>query len=198
MKKTFGLFWLGVVGLALLLDGSLYAQKKAPAGSKLAVKAKATQQSARAAQPDTGLVWMRYDEGLKKASSEKKHIMIDFYTTWCGWCKKLDKETYADPRVQKILRKDFVAVKVNAESNKSLTVDGKPTTEAEVSQNKYRVTGFPTIWFLKHTGEEITPLPGFVRPEQFIHIINYIKDDLYEKNIPFDQYVKQQEAKSKS
>lgn len=187
--KRFCTVGVGVLALTLVLTGHLGAQKKA-ADKSVKKSAKPTEQNAE-------VVWLTYEEGLKQAAKENKHVMVDFYTTWCGWCKKLDKDTYANPKVQTILRKHYVAVKVNAESNRSFENEGKTMTEAQLASGKYGVTGYPTIWFLKPNGEAITPLPGYVGPDQFVHIINYIKDDLYEK-MEFDDYLKQQEGKSKS
>ncbi|MGH8004313.1 MAG: thioredoxin family protein, partial [Limisphaerales bacterium] len=41
------------------------------------------------------VVWLNYEEGLKKGKLENKNIFVDFYTNWCGWCKKLDKDVYS-------------------------------------------------------------------------------------------------------
>src|SRR6266436_2389769 len=58
-----------------------------------------------------------YDAALEKAKKDKKLVMVDLYTDWCGWCKKLDKDTYSDKDVAAKLAKDFIAVKVNPEKS---------------------------------------------------------------------------------
>src|SRR5271154_6266159 len=58
-----------------------------------------------------------YDSALETAKKDKKLVMVDLYTDWCGWCKKLDKDTYSDKDVAAKLGKDFIAVKVNPEKS---------------------------------------------------------------------------------
>ena len=49
----------------------------------------------------------------KQAVKEKKLMIVFFYTDWCPVCKKLKATTLIDPRVRQMLKKNFIAVKVN-------------------------------------------------------------------------------------
>ncbi|OGC78449.1 MAG: hypothetical protein A2Z27_03715 [candidate division Zixibacteria bacterium RBG_16_50_21] len=138
--------------------------------------------------------WVSYDKGLEVAKKENKHLVVDFYTTWCGWCKKMDKDTYTNSGVKKLLAENYVAVKLNAESPKSLSVNGKSLTERQVAQ-EYKVTGFPTTCFLKPDGEKIACLPGYAGPEHFSNVLSYIKDRAYEKDLRLEDYIKEKEQK---
>ena len=138
--------------------------------------------------------WVSYDKGLQVAKKQKKHLVVDFYTTWCGWCKKMDKDTYSNQEIKKLLTDHYVAVKLNAESAKSLNVNGKSVTERQVAQ-EFRVTGFPTTCFLKPDGEKIACLPGYSGPENFANVLSYIKDKAYEKEMRLDEYIKEKEQK---
>ncbi len=101
------------------------------------------------------IAWVyNLDEGLKKAAEQGKPAMVDFYTDWCGWCKKLDEDTYADASV-KTKASRFVAVKIDADRD-------------EASRRKYGVEGFPTIVFLNAKGKEIHRVPGFAPPDAFL------------------------------
>src|SRR6266853_5802987 len=79
-----------------------------------------------------------YDVGLERAKKDKKLVMVDVYTDWCGWCKKLDKDTYSDKDVEAKLTKDFIAVKVNPE---------KSQRNAKLSRD-FDTTGYPHIVFV--------------------------------------------------
>ena len=56
----------------------------------------------------------------EEASSAKigtRLYLFDFYTTWCGYCKKMDRETFTDPTVVAIVNKYYYPVKFNAEGD---------------------------------------------------------------------------------
>lgn len=99
--------------------------------------------------------WVK-DWVAAKADAEKsgKLIMVDFYTDWCGWCKKLDKDTYTDAGVIK-LAAQVVPLKTNAEK------EGKDLAE------KYEVRGFPTILFLTASGDVVGRIGGYMPPAGF-------------------------------
>jgi len=144
------------------------------------------------------LVWYRYDQGLQKAKAEKKPILVDFYTDWCGWCKKMDRDTYANQEVIKLLNDNFIAVKLNAESRNPLEItdkDGNKKTEAQIAR-EFRVSSFPITWFLRPNGEQIAQLPGYRGPTDFLFILtlvsDFVKEKAYEK-MSINEYVKQKE-----
>jgi thioredoxin-related protein len=155
--------------------------------------AEKTKEKSSSAKKDTVLTWYKYDQGLAKAKKEKKHVMVHFYATWCGWCKRMDKNTFANEEVKKLLNESYVAIKVNAESAEKVKVDGKEMTLRQVA-GSYGVRAFPVTWFLKPTGERIAPRSGYADPDEFQYILKWVKDDLYDK-ITFVEFVKQQQEK---
>lgn len=94
------------------------------------------------------------------AKEENKPVMADFYTDWCGWCTKLDQDTYSNPKVQE-LATNFVCVKVDG--------DKYP---ADVK--KYSISGYPTIVFLDSTGKEIDRNVGYAGPEEFTNLMQKV------------------------
>jgi len=144
----------------------------------------------------TELVWYKYDEGLTKAKKEKKHPMIHFYTKWCGGCKKMDKSTFSDKEIVEVLNESYVPIRVNGQSGEKVMVDGKEMSLKQVA-GKYGVRAYPITWFLKPSGERIAPRRGYVGAEEFLYILNWVKDDLYEKT-SFQEFVKQEQEKQKA
>lgn len=151
---------------------------------------KTDQQEVEALEEDEPLVltWLPYNEGLLKAEKESKYVLIYFYTNECGWCKKMDKETYSNEEVQKILSDKFVAIKINAKSENKVVEKGKKISERELAI-MYQVSGYPTTWFLESNHDWIAPLPGYAAAEQFIKVIKYIGEGWYE-SISFEEYLK--------
>ncbi len=136
-----------------------------------------------------GLTWHRYDKALALAKNQNKFVLIDFYTDWCGWCKVMDDKTYADPAVKALLEKSFILVKVNAESRRFVKLRGQNVTEVRLA-SIYRVSSYPTTWFLQPDGKAIAPVSGYVTPEKFEPILRYISEGVFKK-MGFEQYMKQ-------
>ena len=133
------------------------------------------------------VTWVTFNEGLTKAKAENKKVVLDVYTDWCSWCKKMDAEVYTDPAVAKLLQEKFVAIKLNAEASSSISYDNNSYTNAEFSQ-ALGVTGYPATVFFGTDTKPITLLPGYVDAERFATILRYIGDDHY-KSISFDDYL---------
>jgi thioredoxin-related protein len=102
---------------------------------------------------------LSFDAACKLAGEQNKVVMIDFYTTWCGPCKMLDKNTWSDRTVQKWLGEKTVSLKLDAEKEVSLA-------------KKYRVSAYPTILFIKPDGEVIDRLVGYADPKKFLESSN--------------------------
>ena len=67
-----------------------------------------------------GLTWLTLDEAAAKMRVEKKMVLIDLYTDWCGWCKVMDKNTYTNKELIKYVNEHFYPVKLNAETSQTL------------------------------------------------------------------------------
>lgn len=105
---------------------------------------------------------LNLSEALGRARTENRLVMVDIYTDWCGYCKKLDKETYADARVAEALR-GVIAIKVNAEKG------------GEAVAERYRVNGFPTVIFLSGSGEIVRKVEGYVGADEMLEIVASLK-----------------------
>jgi thiol:disulfide interchange protein len=110
------------------------------------------------------LPWERdLPTALARAGSEKKLVMVDFYTDWCGWCRRFDQNTLSDSNVQRALE-GVVSVRLNAEK------DGREAAQ------RFNVDGYPTILFLNASGNEVGRIPGYLEPRPFLAEIENIME----------------------
>lgn len=105
-----------------------------------------------------------FTTAMEQARSEQKYVMVDFYTSWCTWCKVLDKKTYRDGRVTALTDR-MVSVKVDAEAARDIAA-------------QYAVSAYPTIVFLNPDGSLRRRITGYQPPEAFVPILeDVLKSD---------------------
>lgn len=129
-----------------------------------------------------GIVWLKYEEGLKKAFDSEKQVLIDFTTKTCGWCRRMEREAFVDPQVVDYVNEHFVPVKVWGDSPRELEIDGFTTSEMRIAREIYRVRGYPTFWFLESDGKKIGQQPGYQKPNQFLSLLEFVKERKYEQS----------------
>jgi thioredoxin-related protein len=138
----------------------------------------------------TELSWKSFDEGANLAKTEHKKVLVDVYTDWCTWCKKMDREVYTNEQVAKALKASYVVVKLNAESSKQLTYNGNSFTETQLAR-AMGVTGYPTTLFLDSDAKPITKVAGFIPGKDFVNIVRFIGEDYY-KTTTYQDYLSKQ------
>lgn len=129
--------------------------------------------------PPKTLVWLDFETGYKKAVAENKIILVDMYTTWCYWCKVMDKETFTDSAVIAEINTHFVPVKMNPEVDATFRFGDTVMNNAELYLwlGYGKRFGFPTSYFWLQPGksEERYSLAGYHEPAAFMQILNQIK-----------------------
>jgi thioredoxin-related protein len=141
--------------------------------------------------------WARWDQGLKTAAASNKPVLVDVYTDWCGWCRRMDKDVYGRDDVRNYLSRHFVTVKIDAESPNAATYAAKKYTESSLAA-RFRVTGYPTTIFLKPNGDHLVNVPGYVPADRFLLLLRYIGDGALEKGVKFEDFVEKAGARAPS
>jgi thiol-disulfide isomerase/thioredoxin len=103
------------------------------------------------AAPFTNLT---FEAASREAAETGKIVLVDFYTTWCGPCKMLDKNTWTDAEVIQLLEQKTVALRIDAEKEAALS-------------KRYKIEAYPSVLLIKPDGTEIDRLVGYREPGVF-------------------------------
>jgi thioredoxin-related protein len=125
--------------------------------------------------------WMKFEEAIAANVTNPKMLIVDVYTDWCGWCKKMDKETFTDPKVISYINENFHAVKLNAENTKrSFEFMGKKYNEAQMAA-AMRVNSYPNFVVIEPQLQNIAQLPGYRQPAEFIEGVSDLIEKAFKK-----------------
>lgn len=140
--------------------------------------------------------WMTIAQVQEKMKEAPRKVIIDVYTSWCGPCKMMAKNTFTDPTVIAYVNKHYYAVKFNAESNVEVNFKGNTYTNPNFNPAKTKsrngtheftraiapVGGkiaYPTIVYMDENLNILTPVQGYLQPAQIMPILSYFGDNAY-------------------
>lgn len=127
------------------------------------------------------LKWLSFTEAATEAEKSQKKMLIFVFREDCGFCVKMNRETYSDSTVVQYLNEKYVLALVDGESSKEVVFRDMKFTEAELA-SALKAPGFPFHVFMEAGKEKLQYLegiPGYMPPQQFKHILKYIGNDKY-------------------
>jgi len=142
--------------------------------------------------------WMTFEEVEAKYQDEKRKIFIDVYTDWCGWCKKMDANTFNQEDISKYLNDNFYPIKFDAENKEDITFNGKVYKYIKMGRRGYNELAleilkgklsYPSIVFMDENIEVIQPIEGYKGPAVFKMMMTYFAGDFH-KTTPWKMYSK--------
>jgi len=144
---------------------------------------------------------------IKKDDVNAKRVFIDCYTDWCGWCKRMDKDTFSDTTIAKIMNHYFYNVKFDAESKKTIDFGGKtyknlnPTGKRGSAHELANLLlnnrlAYPSFSVLNPDLSIATIIPSYFSPRDFEPIIVFL-GGRYEQEYIFEDFKKVYESKIK-
>lgn len=142
--------------------------------------------------------WLSFEQAVEKAKTAKRPIFIDVYTDWCGWCKVMDKNTFNDPEVARLLNEKFYAVKFDAEQKEDVVFNGNTFKFVPSGAKGYHQLAaallnnqmsYPTVVFLTENFEMIQPVAGYRKAPEFHKIAQFIGDGHY-KTVKWEEWEK--------
>jgi len=187
MKKQ-NLIRLILIIFSLYISGQLVAQSPGNASGK-----------------EPKIKWYSFEEAYNLNKKKPKKMVVDIFTEWCGWCKKMDAETFTNPAIVKYMNAHFYCVKFDAERKDTIILDGvkfvnlnpgnKRSTHQLANQLLRNSMSYPSYSFLNEKGQSIIVIPGYHGAKEFEAILSFFGEDAYLKSKPeefqknFDEYL---------
>lgn len=149
--------------------------------------------------------WYSIEEAVQLASQDPRVIVIDVYTDWCGWCKRMDATTFSNPEVAEFMNNNFYPVKLDAEGKEDIVIGDKTFKFVANGRRGYHemaaiVTkgrlSYPTISYVDAQGKVLQAAPGYKTPDQFRVYLDYYSGETY-KTQTFEEFSAQYAAKDK-
>ena len=150
--------------------------------------------------------WMSLDEVREAQKTNPKNVLIDVYTNWCGPCKLMDRNTFSNTDIIRIINENYYAVKFNAEGNDTVTFMDKVFTNPNFDSTKTQrrnsshqftqflgVNAYPSTLFFDSEMNYLTPVRGYLNPKQIEIYLLLFKDDTYKdvkSQDDFDNFIK--------
>ena len=140
--------------------------------------------------------WIAIEELEEAQRRSPRKVFIDLYTDWCGWCKVMDKNTFANTKVIDYTNEKYYAVKFNGEQIEDVNFKGVTFKFKKTSRGGYHELAseltrgklsYPTTVFLDQDLSILTVLQGYQKPDFFVKVLGYFAEDHY-KRTSWEQY----------
>ena len=146
--------------------------------------------------PPSEINWYSFPVAVQKAFAEKKPVFVDVYTDWCGWCKRMMREAFADSIVENYINTNFYAAKFNAESTDPVKVQNMVFRDTVIQGKKIHQLAlrllngrpaYPTLVYITPDGKQHTK-PGYLKSDGLMLQLVYYAEKGYLSSINYDLF----------
>ena len=147
--------------------------------------------------------WLSFEKAIELNKTNPKPILIDVYTDWCGFCKKMDKETYANNVIANYINEHFYAIKLNGEGKEDIKYKGHTYKFKQQGRTGYHELAVaflegklsnPTTIFLTKKEELLQKIPGYLSKEHFEKVLAFFNTEAY-NSINWEEFDKNFKSK---
>ncbi len=107
-------------------------------------------------------------EEISRAKAENKEILVYFFSKYCSYCTKMERDVLKSNEISKILQRDIVYLGVDVEKNSDTAI-------------KFGIRGYPTTVLLNDKGELLARIVGYIKKDDFKVILRFLVGKHYKK-----------------
>lgn len=132
--------------------------------------------------------WLSIEKAIELNKTNEKKFLIDVYTDWCGYCKKMDRNTYENKILIKYINENFHPVKLDAEQKENIIFKGKTFKFINKGRRGYHEfaafilngkMSYPSTVFLDTNENYLDKIPGYLEPKLMEKIVSFFGEDKY-------------------
>ena len=151
--------------------------------------------------------WLSWEEAMEANKKQPRKIVVDVYTSWCGWCKVMDKQTFPNDTVANYLNKHYYCVKLDAEGRDTIRFSNQTfvyiTPEKGGGRNGIHTLAyslldgqmsFPTLVYLTEKMERVAISPGYKTPEKLMPELRFTAEEAF-RTKTFENFMKESAGK---
>ncbi len=121
------------------------------------------------------------EEAFQKAKELDRPVILDIGAVWCHWCHVIDRESYGDEEIAKIINANFIAIKVDRDERPDVDRRYQQAVSALTGQGGWPLTGFMTPEGKVFFGGTYFPRRDTQNLPSFRNVLNRVID-YYRKN----------------
>jgi|688.fasta_scaffold39530_8 uncharacterized protein YyaL (SSP411 family) len=133
--------------------------------------------SAVSFKPAEELKWYGFNEGYELSKKTGKIMLVDVYTDWCGWCKRMDRDTYAKSEIIQAINKNYIPIKFNPEiEGVSYNFEGNTYTGMQLLSviGNNQINGYPATVFLYPKEKKMNLVSGYYDATRFQTVLSSV------------------------
>ena len=124
------------------------------------------------ASKQDALDWQDWQpQAFAQAAAEGKFVLLDLEAVWCHWCHVMERESYQDNDIARVINNNFIAIKVDRERRPDVDETYMLATQL-ITQSG----GWPNNVFMT---PELKPFYGgtYFPPDQFMSVLELVRDN---------------------